>query len=154
MVAAIKERRGVAEPLIFTGHSKGGALAMLASCLCDVVSAVVSFSAPRPGDQAFAESMRFVSRWEYGLDIVPHLPPSFPLRALLEARCRPMRLLDDYSYASAGTLSYVNGGTVVADSAMLRLKRQLALAKAIVTGQAEAIIAAHSLTNYGSAIGV
>ncbi|MFH0997945.1 MAG: lipase family protein [Pseudomonadota bacterium] len=64
-------------PLFFTGHSMGGALALLAASLRpDAV--VYKFGAPKTGDAAFAcslESTR-IYRVENKHDLIPTLPPA------------------------------------------------------------------------------
>lgn len=70
------------EKLYLTGHSKGGAMAaLLAALLSSMTSplfpapAVVTFGAPRTGDQEYAESYPCpLTRLESCRDIVPHLP--------------------------------------------------------------------------------
>ena len=110
---AIAERyRANQGTVIVAGHSKGGAIARE---MFLPIRMVVSFSAPRAGDGEFAkwvEHLAGMHRFEYGLDIVPHLPPSLQIRAALSLKCGPTRFLDDFSYVSAGTLQYVNGGAV------------------------------------------
>lgn len=68
-------------PLYVTGHSQGGALAALATaCLAAEanpvkVQATYTIAAPRPGDAAFAVSVNTpVYRFEFGDDLVPHVP--------------------------------------------------------------------------------
>lgn len=67
------------KPLFITGHSMGGALAMLTACRLAKIgvppSAVYTFGAPRVGDPAFCDgyalpTFRVVNR----LDLVPELP--------------------------------------------------------------------------------
>lgn len=71
-------------PLCVTGHSKGGALAFLASCRLSKTGKkpqeVQTFAAPRVGDAAFAAAYDVeipnTCRVEYRDDLVPHLPAS------------------------------------------------------------------------------
>ncbi len=73
-----------AKPLYVTGHSKGGALAFLASYrLSKTVkkpTAVYTYASPRVGDGAFAAAYDIeipqTFRVEYRDDLVPHLPAS------------------------------------------------------------------------------
>ena len=70
--------------IFVTGHSKGGALAFLAAKRMqddrkDAQLCVRTFAAPKPGDELFAEEYnRTITDtvcYEYGADIVPHVPP-------------------------------------------------------------------------------
>ena len=79
------------QKIFVTGHSKGGALAFLAAMRIqkefssswddreDAQLCVRTFAAPKPGDKYFAEeydrTIADTVRYEYGADIVPHLPP-------------------------------------------------------------------------------
>ncbi len=71
--------------LIVTGHSKGGALAILAAArLLALQPFVMTFAAPMTGDLDFAAHYPDaidVLRYEAAGDIVPHLPP-FGYRAV------------------------------------------------------------------------
>lgn len=64
-------------PHIYTGHSMGGALAVLAAARRRPHS-VYSFGAPRPGDQKFGSYVNAIPihRIVNGRDVVPQLPPS------------------------------------------------------------------------------
>jgi triacylglycerol lipase len=72
-----------------TGHSLGGALALLAAARIDrfsEVQGVYVFGAPRIGDQRFAEGYApRVYRFLNNNDVVPHIPP-FPYSDLGELR--------------------------------------------------------------------
>lgn len=80
-------RDGLATPVYFTGHSLGGALAVLAAAACagsltlmDRRFAVYTYGAPRVGDRAFVQAMRDfahvpVYRHTNTADIVPWVPP-------------------------------------------------------------------------------
>ena len=63
--------------ITFTGHSLGGALAILSCCLLDGNSRAVSFGAPRvfgrKGQKAFRQ--KNITRYETSCDPVPFLPP-------------------------------------------------------------------------------
>lgn len=70
-------------PVVFTGHSLGGALATLAAARWPG-SRLLSFGSPRVGDADFVRSLgdtviqRYVNCW----DLVPRLPPTLPWLAV------------------------------------------------------------------------
>jgi Lipase (class 3) len=84
VIDEIKGRLSGGGMLYITGHSKGAALAYLAALalhrLANIQSAVISFEAPRPGAQNFADAFStakiYSERYEFQNDIVPHLPPT------------------------------------------------------------------------------
>jgi hypothetical protein len=79
---------GRAGPLFCTGHSLGGALALLAGSLLRP-RAVYTYGAPRVGDRAFAATLApgTVHELVHGKDLVPRLPPGGPpLRACAAGR--------------------------------------------------------------------
>ncbi|MBI5592662.1 MAG: lipase family protein [Deltaproteobacteria bacterium] len=64
-------------PLYFTGHSLGGALAILAASVYPA-RAVYTFGAPKTGDSVFADSLKDarIYRFENDRDIITTVPPS------------------------------------------------------------------------------
>lgn len=73
------------KPIVFVGHSLGGALATLAAARSAInlqpVHGVYTFGAPRVGNNKFGSFLRSllserVYRVTRGMDVVPHLPPS------------------------------------------------------------------------------
>lgn len=179
---------GSGRRLYITGHSKGGAMAHLAGMrfieeLDIAPTGVISFAGARPGTQDFADAYRVRGipgqRYEYGDDIVPHLPPSdFFLRQLkdnlqrfqaiqpaltsifadrrklhLDALPRLIQALDRmgaHNYASVGELHYLTPfGDAVGDSATLRLRRTISLARLLMLGRFKTIGLEHAI-NCGS----
>jgi len=72
-------------PLYITGHSLGGALAIVATyCISsDSVGACYTFGAPRVGNFAFGQSIKTpVYRLTNAADLVPRLPPSYLIEGI------------------------------------------------------------------------
>jgi hypothetical protein len=141
--------------LSITGHSKGGGMAPLAALLAladpqlqaDVQ--VVTFAAPRAGDQDFATAYNAQVghvRYEYADDIVPHLPPQTTFRVPVP----------DWSYTSLGELRFIDwSGQVVEDSPALETERRLRLLEVILSQQLVQFRIDHSIdcgSGYTSAI--
>jgi hypothetical protein len=136
-----------------TGHSKGGAMADLAAMRLELENGihtrVVTFAAPHPGDQAFAEGCigRIdVTRYEYADDIVPHVPPGLAFRRAFAAGPlqRLVRDRPDPNYAPVGTLRYIRrDGTIVGDSPTLEAERFLSLTKQVAGGRVAEIAKDH-----------
>lgn len=174
--------------LYVTGHSKGGAMAHLAgmrliSDLEITPTAVVSFAGARPGTQDFADAYQAkpvtIRRYEYGDDLVPHLPLSDfflgrlktalqrfhlmqpklfsifpePFTQHLDTTPRLLRALDRLSahnYASVGELHYLTPfGDAVGDSTTLRIRRIASLARLLALGRFKTIAFEHAI-NCGS----
>jgi Lipase (class 3) len=125
----------------FTGHSKGGAMATIAALRWVLEKQpaepvqVVTFGAPRAGNQAFARfynDQRLIihERFEFGFDLVPHVPlTSIALVGMVTAitlgRIKPELRQD---YAHVGALRYYDSnGTCLADSDQLAGQRGLRL---------------------------
>jgi hypothetical protein len=159
-------------PLFITGHSKGGAMAALAAWSFHANAfepvKVVTFAAAKPGDAAFRAAYEAAgidhTRYEYNIDIVPHLPLSdggfidvlsgFPL---------PLPGLGDFisnlrrfDYQPVGTLQYIEStGQIVDDSSALRASRDQTLVKEILELQFQQIAMNHSIgcgSGYMSAV--
>ncbi|MEO8085111.1 MAG: lipase family protein, partial [Ardenticatenales bacterium] len=114
-------KSGFTPPLYITGHSQGGAVAVLATKALQSagfpVTATYTFAAPRPGDMAFGASVTTpLFRLEYGNDIVPHVPipasmlSAFQRAMLLVPRLAPtlakLTVPDTLDYRSIGALVY------------------------------------------------
>ena len=139
---------GASAPLLITGHSKGGALAILAALRFwtknQTSSQVVTFAAPRVGDRAFADvynNARIVhARYEFQDDLVPHLPLRFgglvdqlAKIPVLGSEFAGMPLCD---YESVGELRFINWTDLIeADSWALETQRDIRLAWIIWRGQ-------------------
>ena len=83
-----RDEQGAPLPLFITGHSLGGALALLATRLIapDVTGACYTFGAPRIGNYEF---FRFIKTPVYRVvnsaDVVPRVPPGAVMRLLTHA---------------------------------------------------------------------
>ncbi|MBV8037128.1 lipase family protein [Roseateles sp.] len=146
--------------LFVTGHSKGGSMAHLAAARFAMTSTISgnsicvrTFEGAMPGNDDFASSYaRLVpdaTRFEYQDDVVPHLPPSVAGRALLRGLPgfeHVVALTDDFSYAHAGVLSFVDWqGNLVPDSPFLRLERNFRLGQQLATGGVKQVIRDHAI---------
>lgn len=75
---------GSAEPPVFTGHSLGGALALMTAALWRChghrVGAVVTFGAPRAGFQSFCDKLADIdiTMYRFGCDGIPEIPRLIP----------------------------------------------------------------------------
>ncbi len=97
MLAAVTELdRSASRRIFVTGHSLGGALAVLAAALIRFgagreVAGVFTYGQPRVGDPAFSAGFddalgEATFRYVNDLDIVPHVPPTrLPARPVLRA---------------------------------------------------------------------
>lgn len=113
-------------PVVVTGHSQGGAIAVLCARVLEAagwqVEETVTFAAPRAGDAgAVGVGTAPIHRVEFGHDIVPHVPPILTtgLTAAILAKAVDLAAdlepwLDRWAklfrsplpYATAGTLWY------------------------------------------------
>ena len=113
--------RKFAAPLYVTGHSQGGAVAVLATQALQAagfpVTATYTFAAPRAGNDAFADSVKTpVFRLEFGNDIVPHVPIRLSTMGKIQQAAQFVPRLapildritvdDKLAYRAAGTLVY------------------------------------------------
>lgn len=85
----VRDHGATRKKLLVTGHSAGGALATLAARRLRedgiAVEGAYVFASPRVGDRSFAESYNVpLYRFEYQDDIVPHVPFSPSVMAILD----------------------------------------------------------------------
>ncbi len=169
LAAVRKVRKG--RRLYVTGHSQGGAVALLATRSFEAakipVAETYTFAAPRPGDAAFRDSLKAaVHRIEHGNDIVSHVPPAFgelpqagtfaeimfraALRGapdLLKIAIRLVELAKDYE--SVGALCYGEPGGFVMPDLSPSQERQLTvrrLANLLIGGGT--LMEHHKVENY------
>ncbi|MFC1589140.1 lipase family protein [Pseudomonadota bacterium] len=74
----VKDNNGVALPLFITGHSLGGALALIATntLASDIIGACYTFGAPRVANYEYFNNLKTpVYRVVNSSDIVPRVPP-------------------------------------------------------------------------------
>jgi hypothetical protein len=157
--AEIAKRRQGAEdlPIYVTGHSKGGGMAHLAAMRLSLagitVREVVTYAAPRVGDQSFAEAYEqriSANRYEFSDDVVPHLPPDPLMVATLEhfpVIGSHFRDLRTWIYVGVGSLRFIDWNlNVVDDSDQLRGERLAHLALLLLRFQYGQIVSDHLAT--------
>jgi hypothetical protein len=165
-VAAQRVGPAAAQPLLITGHSKGGALAALAAWLLragGVPTKVVTFAAPKVGSRAFADAYNAVidhTRYEYADDIVPHLPASnggfLDVLSSLPAIGARFAGLPRFDYAPVGALRFIDwSGGFDDDTPALAVERTLSLVRLITRLRFPQIAADHAIacgSGYMSAV--
>jgi hypothetical protein len=141
---------GDSQPLFLTGFSHGGALALLTAAVLKQKSiackATYVFGSPRVGDADFAASLKTpVYRFEYGRDLVPHVPFKKPdsvlcriaweeLKDRLPAKIEKLfdTAEDEYAvYEHAGELCYRASGDEAWKSYSAAEERRLRSRRAI-----------------------
>lgn len=126
--------------LFISGHSMGGALAVLAGlAMAHHAPSLLTFGSPRVGDALFSEGVDYIiedyERIEAAGDVVPHLPPS---------------LLWFDKYKSAGDMLYMTSDR--------RVFRQISLWRRIGESfksffrSKESVLWHHSMANYDKLI--
>jgi hypothetical protein len=177
ITAELQQRQAAApanRPLLITGHSKGGAMAALAAWRFQATAGtpplkVITFAAAKPGDADFRAAYTAAgidhTRYEYNIDIVPHLPLSDGgfIDALSRIPLPPLPGLQDFlanlhrfDYQPVGVLRYIeSNGRIVDDGYTLRMERDGTLALKIVELQWSQIAMNHSIgcgSGYMSAV--
>ena len=99
--------------LWITGHSLGGALAILAGARLHeegvAISGIYTFGAPSIGDSGFATSYQpALHRVENSCDAVCHLPPPYLLTHWMSKLFGTLKIPEDAHYESVGTLTMLN----------------------------------------------
>ncbi len=151
--------------LYITGHSKGGALAVIAAaCLyftpntgLPVPTAVYTFAAPHAGDATFASNFPLatipVTPYENYLDIIPFLPPTpgffEVLAAIPDVPQSVKNFLQDganWDYSALDTTYYYiqKDRTVVQNTAILTVERATEIIGQILILNFGAFVTAHS----------
>ncbi len=150
-------------PLFLAGHSKGGALATLAawrarSLWNRPVGEVVTFASPRAGDAAFRKTYEAAgidqTRYEYGDDLVPHLPPDLQLVALLTRLPYLPGAFPAFDYQHVGKLLYrAEGGALPGDPMTVARERVKRLTRLFAKGPRglAVMVAAHARIEDGIA---
>ena len=144
--------------LLIAGHSKGGALAILAALRFwaknNIPSSVFTFASPRVGDRAFADlynNARIVhTRYEFQDDLVPHLPPRVGgfvdqlAHTPLIGKWFTDIKLDDYE--SVGELRFINwSNQIESDSLALEYQRDMHLVWIILRRQFNVFVSDHEI---------
>ena len=158
LIGELSRRPEPRGPILVTGHSKGASVAMLAAWALQATYGLpvkaVTFAGARVGDTAFAAAFAAkgidLTRYEYGNDVVPHLPPSSAdFMAVLDAlpsAALQLKGTRRYDYQPVGRLRYIaRDGEKHPDSVALRHDRALSLALAIVRGEEQEIKSDHHI---------
>ncbi len=158
-------------PVLYTGHSKGGSMADLAAARSvdlpnnDPYSPkVVTFAASRAGDGDFVnyfnQAVTYATRYEFGNDIVPHLPPTETFFERLNKELPPfwgdfLKPLAEkgikWNYTPVGKLQFIEWDktTIVPESDALEKERDIKLGKLLtnpdIIATVNALIQAHSI---------
>jgi triacylglycerol lipase len=157
-------------PLLVTGHSQGGAVAVLATMALAsqgvAVSATYTFAAPRPGDAAFAAGITTpVHRLEFGNDIVPHVPFKRPSLGLLQpvfdaliaqasGLARELLKKTGEGYVSVGPLSYGGPHAALLEDMSEAEERALARERVLALFTAgKELVEHHHMSNYLAMLG-
>jgi hypothetical protein len=145
------------QPLLITGHSKGGAMAPLAAwqyrSATNLPAKVVGFAAAKSGDRGFRDAYNSVfdhTRYEYSDDIVPHLPPStggfLDVLSSLPVIGARYAGLQRFDYERVGVLRFIDwSGDIEDDSPTLPAERALSLVRLIARQRFNQIAADHSI---------
>jgi hypothetical protein len=112
----------------------------------------VTYAAPKSGDSAFAadynRTIRDHTRFEFGDDIVPHLPPSVPLLTVLSTVTflhQKLNDLQEFDYERVGSLMYIDRSFTIApaiDDNLLPARRR-SIANLILRGHVQQIADDH-----------
>lgn len=147
--------------LFLTGHSQGGALAVLAAAKLAAEgrnpSGVYTFGAPRCGDEKFAALYKpRVTRFELADDLVPLLPPTGVVKEMLSSILQSMSggdwKLGDTRFRHVGRLHFIDwDGRYYPDAQGLHVTRALR-AFAIYSGARSNMFRDHRLPRYAAAI--
>jgi hypothetical protein len=150
-----------------TGHSQGGALAVVAGARLKgegiTPTSVYTFGAPRVGDLHFAASYEsLVHRIEYGNDIVCHLPPPptvmtvlRPLLNKLTGQRMQWVIPENVDYKHVGRLSFIDwDGQLIEDHSGLATARLARLPLMFwSTGERQTLLSHHSIDAYVERLG-
>jgi len=143
-----------------TGHSLGGALAILAGARlfhegCPP-KGVYTFGAPCVGDDAFSRAYQvLLHRVEHANDIVCHLPPPPAIGALVGRIVGKLNVPGNASYKHAGVLTYLPSGgqrqTVIKEDEHRQLSAvRLSSLVAAALADASGLVKDHSIASYVS----
>jgi len=160
---------GSSKPIVLTGHSKGGGIAYLGAVLASAAFfnstiRVVTFAAPRAGDATFAAGYQKIipagqsTRYEFGNDIVPHVPPSEEFFAAFKdiPFISSMVAQLNHGFVSVGELEFIfwdepaaagKKGSVVGDSPGLDSLRIGRLVGVLATFNFDEIAGSHSIAS-------
>jgi pimeloyl-ACP methyl ester carboxylesterase len=150
-VEALLEQVGD-RPLFLTGHSMGGALAVLTACRLAKLGrppvATYTFGAPRCGDRTFCARYALPTyRVVNGLDLVPEMPLASRKR-LVPKGLKPKRPAAYYDHVN--TFVYIDRDGVVTEEAEVEPWHRDAVARAIATRGKSFLegVTDHLISNY------
>lgn len=111
-IAKAHEKLGdTAAPVYFTGHSLGGAVAVIATkeLMPDAPGACYTFGGPRVGDYSYFEFVKTpIYRVVNSSDIVPRVPPSFLITVLVKVFALLRQLAANYAFIER-SLAWLEG---------------------------------------------
>jgi hypothetical protein len=165
LTAHLRSLPGLAGKRVYlTGHSQGGAEAVLAAAALEAdgfeVAATYTFEAARAGDARLARFVRSpVHRFEYGNDVVPHLPadarlaqdPERLARAIVDGLAAATDLPDPVRRAVPGLRRLLGDATGALGGLLERLGARV---PAAVEGVRTSLLALSSAQPAGSPLGV
>jgi hypothetical protein len=163
-ITALRSQYGAGTPVHFTGHSKGGALAFLATMKLNFFENITpastyTYAAPKCGNPAFVTAynalfQRSTTRYEFYDDLVPWIPPT---QSFIDDFAEAVGVISTYladlirrelrgwDYHPCGTGFYITRQyQIELDTPTLDVERMAEIAWAFVTGNFSQFVSSHS----------